>query len=1328
MRLLLRLFVISLLSVANSFAQNGQFFPAEQFSSSLVNDICQDRQGSLWVATDYGLNRFDGYKFQTFLHASVDSTTLCDNTIVSLLNDSRGRLWVGTRTGLDLFNPADETFRHIAFPDSVKPRISSLIEMPDGSLFVGTAGYGAFTVDAELHLSRYGSENGAHYFSRVYLDSQGRLWHSAFDESVVMEADGRVQTFRTTEGNPQAFVEQEGRLYVVCLHGFMVYADGQLKKADVDMGTARGRDVVFSRAAVDASGNVYIGTRGNGLFRMAAGEPKRLENVNISSSSVDVATSKISSILFDKHGNLWLGCHRKGLVMVLLRPMRFQNWSFEGQGIRLGSTVSSVCEGDDGMVWATVQGVGVYGFNAQGRVVAHPQCPDATEFIFRDRQHRYWLGTDDALFSYDPLTGRSRQCLTFDCDRINDMTAFDHDNIYFSAFGRGFCTYSLQTGSVRNFSMNDAEDPVRGRLCNNWILAMMPDKKGRLWMATSSGVGCYDAKTGTFRPFGWQVLLDGKICYSLCETSRGDILIGTGDGLYIYTPGDKDAVLFRESDGLKDKIIYYIVEANNGDLWCSSSQGIWQYDVTLGTFIRHLAGGGLVKKEYTANVGMHTDGDCIFFGHSDGLTKFTPQAEEGASVVLDSLYLTAFRVGEEYVDASTVINGVSITDGKAVSDCNYFTLSYLDNTVSMAFSQFDFEGAMNASLEYRIDNDRWIRGSEGQNEITFAHLQPGTYRFEVRACQRGECSPSRVVIVTVRSPWYASAAAYFVYFLIVLAIVIYLFLMYRRRAHRRLDEEKMKFLINATHDIRSPLTIILAALKKLKGALNEASSTDNDATLDTIERNSQRILNLVNQILDVRKIDKQQMHLHCRQTNLVPFVAGICKMYEFNAKERNITLNYEHGESADVEAWIDRSQFDKVVSNLLSNAFNYTPDGGTISVVLQSTSGNIAFGHSSKQKPSDNMFPKGSFSITVIDTGEGLDASSMNHLFDRFYQGSNSGEQQGTGIGLNLCKMIVDMHHGTITAANRDDGQSGAIFTVTLPLGKSHLKEEEISSSSVTDVIDVAHTHQAKENASASSGASSSSLRKQVLIVDDDPEIGQFVAQELHHYYKFGFASNGREGLKELLMGDYDAVISDVMMPEMDGFTMLRMIKSNMNLSHLPVIMLTSMADVQNRLEGLEHGADAFMAKPFDMAELHLQLDNLIQSRRHLKGKFSGAQQQADKVEQIELKGNDEQLMERIMKAVNKNLGDSDFNVEMLCQEVGISRAQLHRKMKEMTGLSTSDFIRNIRLEQAARLLKEQKVNITQVAYSVGFSNLAHFSTVFRKHFGVAPSEYATKE
>ena len=322
--------------------------------------------------------------------------------------------------------------------------------------------------------------------------------------------------------------------------------------------------------------------------------------------------------------------------------------------------------------------------------------------------------------------------------------------------------------------------------------------------------------------------------------------------------------------------------------------------------------------------------------------------------------------------------------------------------------------------------------------------------------------------------------------------------------------------------------------------------------------------------------------------------------------------------------------------------------------------------------------------------------------------------------------MIVDMHKGTITAANRQDGVQGSVFTVRLPLGNGHLVPEEI------DLLD----EQPATTRVSSKKQPRSAYR--VLIVDDDEEIGRYIAQELGEFYHFAVCYNGKDGLHELLthtaeshpVGEppYDLVISDVMMPEMDGFTMLRSIKSNVNISHLPVILLTSKTDIGNRLEGLERGADAYLNKPFSMDELHATIDNLIASRLRLKGKFSGAQQPTEKVAAPEVKGNDEQLMERIMKSINEHLSDSDFNVDQLCEEVGISRAHLHRKMKDLTGIPVSEFIRNIRLEQGARLLKEQKLNITQVAYTVGFSNLGYFSTVFRKHFGISPREFVERE
>jgi signal transduction histidine kinase/DNA-binding response OmpR family regulator len=629
----------------------------------------------------------------------------------------------------------------------------------------------------------------------------------------------------------------------------------------------------------------------------------------------------------------------------------------------------------------------------------------------------------------------------------------------------------------------------------------------------------------------------------------------------------------------------------------------------------------------------------------------------------------------------------------------------METELTLEFSLLDFDNPRGIVYEYCVGNGAWVRNPQGINVILLSHLQPGSYPIQVRARVGDLCSNIKTITIEVTPPWYRTTWAYILYFIALSSLVGFFIYAYRRRANRQMDEEKMKFLINATHDIRSPLTIILSALKKIRSErlrVGDDQSGMGNPAVDTIEHNAQRILNLVNQILDVRKIDKQQMQLHCQQTDIVAFTEGVCRMFDFPAKERDIRFTFDHEGLERLDAWIDRTQFDKVISNLLSNAFKYSNDGGEVTVSLKRITDQGGEGD-------------GNLELAVSDNGVGIDEDSMKHIFDRFYQGSNSRRMHvnGTGIGLNLCKMIVAMHHGTIEAQNRTDNQ-GSIFTVRLPLGKAHLKPEELD-----DQKGIVQLSRAK----------TSSSKYRVLIVDDDMEMARYVSAELGRYYQFGICLNGKEGLKELLTNEYDVVVSDVMMPEMDGFTMLRMIKTNINISHIPVIMLTSKADVANRLEGLERGADSFLAKPFDMEELHMVIENLVQSRLRLKGKYSGAQQaQADKVDQPEVRGNDEVLMERIMKAINKNISDSDFNVERLTQEVGISRVQLHRKMKEMTGISTSEFIRNIRLEQAARLLKEQKINVTQVAYTVGFSNLAHFSTIFRKHFGVAPSEYAERD
>jgi len=1279
----IQLLTIFLLLSIVAFSQTQHFYTSDQLSSNQITNICQDRTGYIWVGTEFGLNKYDGYRFTNYFHETDQAATISSNVISFLFLDSQGSLWVGTQKGLDRYDEANDQFIHVGLTGAKGvPRINYIIQEDEHHLLIGTAGYGLFRLDirddSSQMLDGY-AKGDTNYFSYIFIDEEGAFWKSGHGSSISRrDAKGRLEEFESPYGTVTGFIGYEGGVLMICIHGMLFYRDGVMHADFFNQGGLGGSELLLRTAIRDRHGNLFIGTMGNGLCWIPKGE-RSLRKYEYASATFDLGSSNVWALYEDSQDNLWVGCQKRGLLLLPQNQPLFRTWKFADLHVTTGGSLTSVCLGDNGMTWCAVQNNGIIGLDASGRVVAHPASPEGTYLLYRDKQGGYWVGTNGGVYAYDPLTGRAQRKVVFSNGHINAMADDGRGTLFFSVFSEGFCSYNVKTGELRRFNMHQ-DDPQRGRLHNDWISHLFFDSKGKLWICTASGVNCYDPVEDHFRPYGWEVVLDYNSVQTVYETSEHKILIGTNTGLYLYDNRKGDVVPFPGAEVLANKVVCGIVEDQSGDLWCSTAMGIWQYQREKGLFVNYLHGNGLGSREYVNGVAMHTPDDRIWFGISDGITSFTPKDIRDSHPASGTIHLTGVYIGS---------NSVRMPQGDT------FEFSYLDNTFTMEFSLLNYLNTENVIYEYRVNKTgEWASTMAGRNRIPFTHLQPGSYLLEVRAFDSGVYTEPQVYHIVIRAPWYRSSWAYLIYILVILAILGFLVWFYLHKRQQELDEEKMKFLINATHDIRSPLTLIMSPLNKL---LKRDLDSDVKSELKTIEHNAQRVQNLVNQILDIRKIDKQQMKLQCQETDMVQYVGNILKSYEYMARERGMEFRYlpaiDH-----LNVWLDRSAFDKIVDNLLSNAFKYTYDGGTIEVRVDEG-------------------PNGTAQLQVADTGVGI-RGDLHKIFDRFYQGSASRSLhiEGTGIGLNLCKMIVEMHHGTIEAANRD-GSQGSIFTVRLPLGNNHLTKEEI----LVPESQEQKTTKVKPQSNY-----------RMLVVDDDAEIGLYISQELGAFYHVTPVTSAREALR-LLLGveadrQYDLVVSDVMMPEMDGFTFLRMIKTNMNLSHIPVVMLTSKSDVANRLEGLEKGADAFLAKPFDMDELHVVINNLISKNLRLKGKYSGSQQQKDKVEETKVKGNDELLMERIMKVVNKHLSDSDFNVETLTSEVGISRAQLHRKMKEMTGLPVSEFIRNIRLEQAVRLLEEQKINVTQVAYTVGFSNLAHFSTVFRKQFGVSPTEYMERK
>ena len=1269
-----------------SKADIGKLYSSGRLSSGLVECICQDKQGYLWIGTEYGLNKFDGYQFTTYIFDKSDTTSIIDNEIVRVLCDSEGRLWVGTGRGLSRYDYQSNQFVRYSFPDGTIPRVNAIKQISNGDIYIGTAGYGLYSIhkgeDKLTKESQFRLRKIDDFFSRLFEDDQHNIWRSSHLSTFTrFQVKNRkpinVKDFESPYGAPMDYIRcNDGGFLIICLYGILRYdyATGTITDAGFNL-SALDKRLSMRKATMSYNGDIYIGTSGQGLM-VVPHDTKVMHPVESRIGEFDLTFSNINDVIEDKDRNLWIGCYRKGLYQLNQDQDAFQSWSFAEQNYSIGSSVSSMALDSNGDALCTIQNAGVYRFNRNGKIIDKPVAPVGARTIYRDKIGNFWLCTENILYSYNPATGASVPRFTANGWGPNCMTDDGMGNLYICDYGKGMIVYNTKTGESKSFSMNQT-DGKKGFLNNDWIRALFIDRYGFLWIGTTDGVSCMNTQTENFRQYGWNALLKGIQCLAIGEQKQGNILIGTNAGLYIYDRIKNKLNRFPDSDTLNNKLIYGIVCDNDDDIWLSTSMGIWQYNVHTHKWIGHINGNGLNTKEYVVGAVFQTIDGMIGFGTSEGITAFYPDAVKNSNVKMGDVFLTNF-----------------IVDGKNRSGKgNTFTVSYDDNSFIMEFSLLTYKNTDNIIYQYRINgSEEWLSTNEGSNAISFNKMKPGKYVIEVRAMCNGIFSEkTKNITVRVKDPWYSSPLAYLLYFLFLALVVAYVLITYERRQKAELEESKMQFLINATHDIRSPLTLILGPLKKLKARINDIES---QADIDTIDRNAQRLLLLVNQILDERKIDKNQMKLHCRETDLVSFINGIITLYNYNAQQRNIAFNFIH-EDEELIAWVDRINFDKVISNLLSNAFKYTFDNGQIDVVLS---------HDENE-----------FTVKVIDNGIGLKEDNPERLFDRFYQGSNSRDLHldGTGIGLNLSKAIVNMHKGKILAANRTDGMRGTVITVQIPLGKDHLLPEEIEED-VMETKDNPLRNQATKNF-------------KILIADDDVEIANYIRNELGKWYRFDAAPNGKEALKALLMSNYDLVISDVMMPEMDGISLLKNIKSNTLISDIPVILLTSRSEVNDRLEGLKRGADAFIAKPFNMEELHILIDNLVDNVRRLRGKFTGATKQEEKIEKLEVKGNNDVLMDRIMKNINESIQDPDFNVEKLTAQVGISRAQLHRKMKEITGISAGDFIRNLRLEQAARLICENKINVTQVAYAVGFNNQTHFSTVFKKHFGMTPTEYAEK-
>lgn len=1338
--------MICLFSI-QTWAQSGKLFNTDnQLSSNLATQVFQDKSGFIWIATRNGLNNYDGYHINVIKKDMSNFLGLNSNYINSIAQDEKEHILLGTNNSLLEFTGSE--FLKIPMLDSKGKELATYVKqvypLKNKDVAVATSGYGIMLKkqDEQKCHAMKGEVEKLKYIHKLLEDKRGRLWIITEDGKLYRkETNGRVTShFAGTEGVGAQDIQQDalGNIYLASKNQgvHLLRAGSNVFTRISSIGNLPIDNIYISR-----NNKLYIGCDGLGIYVY---DPQTgfLQDNPLFSRLVNLAKSKVTSIIEDNQGNIWVSMLQKGVFM----QSNIQN-DFNYMGFRLGNRnvigencVTSLSINQGNQVWVGTDKDGLYLFNiATNSVEGHFLNQSTVLTLCKDQQGRTWVGTYtdglgymDAAGSFHPVDlGISKSV------GILDIKQDPQGNIWIATMGKGlFCLQ--KDGSRRNYKAKyGADNNLKvNSLPNDYLIKLSFSNDGNhLYVATSVGLACLDRKrnswVSTFK--GINCLNKNSFSHCVFVDSKDHVWYGTEDGAFCFDfrKGIKPK-LYTTANGLTDNSVASITEDYQGNIWLGTIKGLNKLALKSGTITKFYAESGLQSNEFSdASVCTTQDRKTILIGGSGGLNWF--QADQVRQHPWQAkVVISGFILNNKMVTPGMKSGSYTITDNWSTFSRD-FQLSHEDNTFTLQLSTLTYNDVEQISYVYSINGDAWRTVPAGQNELAFSHMAPGRYKYRIKAICNGYETPVKEFTIIVHPAWYASIWAKLFYLLLLIAAIM-LYLRHRKRQMEdqlilqqhihaeEMGEAKIKFFMNISHEIRTPLTLIITPLLSL---IKEDKEPHRQGIYEIIRKNSERILHLINQMMDLRKIDKGQMVMRMCKTDMVSFINEEYDLFKQQAIAKSIDFEYQH-DCEELPVWIDRNNFDKVIINTLSNAFKFTPTAGHILLSLTHTDHHAY--------------------ISIKDSGIGIPKDKLETIFQRFYQtpADPSDRNVGTGIGLDLTRSLVELHYGTISARNNEGEKGskfehGSEFIIRIPLGKDHLKpeeiieEEEMKKEQNNELAEAEQEEQLAENNdqpaeilnnSDTTPASAKGAKAEIVIVEDEEDIQEYLKAQLSSDFKIRTYPNGKVALNEILKNKPDLVISDIMMPEMDGTTLCAKLKSNINTNDVPIILLTAKSREEDQLEGLQTGADAYILKPFNMDILHRNIINLLTVRRTLRNKFTGNESQNHQVEQIEMQTPDNSLMQRVMEVINENINDSDLSVDMIAQKVGISRVHLHRKMKELTNQTPHSFIRNIRLQQAAKLLKDGKQSITEVMYACGFSNSASFSTMFKNLYGCSPREY----
>ncbi len=1297
-----------------------------------VTSIISDDLNVKWIGTENGLTKYNGYNFEN-IKPGKNYKKLKNENIEVLFKDESNIIWIGTKSGgissIDVRNNSIKNYNHLI--NKVKSsaiNITAIAADKTGNIWIGTWEDGVFVINPTTNkLIKHIKIRSV--VQSIVKDNQSNMWLSYFQTVSKFKINGENLVSYKIKNNLTDLIldSKRNKIWIGTSNKNtkLYYFDFKTQKID-SLETGVSSDF-YKTLSLDSKNRLWIGTWGKGLYRSNADLTKfsKIELVSSNSGKIKTNYKTILKVHHDKNNQIWVATANGGVVK-LIEGKEFKNASEEINSGSLNGDLNftAIYKSKNSLFVGTLNN-GVHSGTDFANLKPINEIGLTKILAIYEHQNKLFIGSKTSFYIYDLTLNK----IIFTHKKISKATAFYVDNsntLFIGTQQSGIAIVPIKDiANEKAYTFYSDLKTGNAKIESNRITGFKEDSKGNIWVGTYNGLHLFDKSTRKFSAKSLKIndKLPSVIINSIA-IKNDYIWLGTPSGLVKLAYKNKKLTIqnkLTKEEGLNSDFICAITFDAKSNIWLSTKTEIVKYNEQKHSFVNYGEDNGVKTTSFNSRSFYNFENNLIYFGGVDNITYFNPDKISTIDPIPEVIY-TNLRVNNTVIGFPNEKNEHEIID-KNFSYVDRIELNHNENFFSIGFITNNFSGKLNTKYRYKLEGfqDKWF-DLQNKNEINFAGLESGKYVLKVSATRDNQTwsEPKNLVIEVSRSPW-KSIWAIILYTILVVIIIFYILKFYNdqlklenklkiarndKEKEMELSELKLNFFTNISHEFRTPLTLIISPLNELM------ENTDLDARvakkLSVMERNADRLLNLINQLLDFRKAEFGLLQLNASQGNIVRFSREVYLYFNEMAKSKGIKYRYKHSDD-EILFPFDRNKIEIVLCNLLSNAIKYCNSGDKITL--------------SVEKKDEYCI------IAVQDSGLGMEEDYLDKIFDHFFQikSAESSKMVGSGIGLTFSKKIIELHKGTIEVKSKIN--VGTEFIIKLPINMDYY-EGEINNDFVnTDNINAYQT-KTTENSIENivENLSINAKENSILIIDDNPDILDYLKDILSDSYTIFLAENGNDGFKIASEEIPDLIVSDVMMPGKDGITLCKELKSQIITSHIPIILLTARSSTVFEIQGLQTGADDYVTKPFNPVIIKARISNLLESRKNLRALFLNKIQFEPTLAEIEKDTSTEgAFIHRAIVLVENNIQNSSFSIETMVDELNMSQSTLYRKIKSLTGLSLTSFIRSIRLKKAAHLILIDDLNLSQIAFEVGFNDYKYFKISFEKQFNCLPSKYKAK-